>query len=744
MAEEHKRALLLTEDLKKIQSRITKLKQKNDWDEYSYSPDRNSDNNKFNFEVYDDEDDESSTTERDSNLLDSPYVQSDKVEINNNYGSTYAHTNSDLQSNMNLWKKGHTTTKSLTKYEKEFQSSEIYNMELLDEMPSDSKKFVDMHQVYYQSKNKGSLKDNTKSSIQKEGTNSSKYSQEQNSGVSYYNVLKSEKESEKMKPKYDKATRRVVPTSNDTVQLLLGGISEIKEEENESEKEQVFNFPTSSSNEGIIFDSAVNIDKESYENIPDTVKYPESNFQQNLETAKYASFGTNTLINTITPKNFMSTRNYGSKLSNTAFNKTNQTRYQPGMVQNVHKNDTRSQQFNNTNLTFNSTAKTPVNNKLSDRFHKLENDINTIQDHFIRIKTKSNYLSDRNQDLCSKKLDNQITDPNIEDKLKAKFSARTYMTNDDVSLDNKDTSSNETDHKGSKIQYAEDSQENMSFSNRDYMYNLSKKNNYLSESNKYSNYNFNEHRSSCSAKTEQENNKFESYKKDGLKDQYNATEMVETIDQRKSGINFAKSKSLKEALYGNSNSRKDISKRTLKDHNQGTQIDYSNNKRETCSEKLYESGNRNGTHKKSCEDNQDDDIYEFDDNKKAKTEKSIKSCINYNKDMIQLSDDEDDTIGAHLNAKNDCECCVNLKQKVIEHQRFKKLMKKKDIISIATNQRNEELKLQPKIPEFSFMCEKEYFNKKYDQKFIEKNGIFGKSAGLTEALMNFRKFALTT
>lgn len=82
--------------------------------------------------------------------------------------------------------------------------------------------------------------------------------------------------------------------------------------------------------------------------------------------------------------------------------------------------------------------------------------------------------------------------------------------------------------------------------------------------------------------------------------------------------------------------------------------------------------------------------------------------------------------------KDGCDCCTRLKKKVIEFQRGEKLMKKKEIISMATAQRRAEVQ-KPKIRDFGQMCVDSYLDMKSDKVARFTGG------GLQAALGQYRK-----
>ena len=95
--------------------------------------------------------------------------------------------------------------------------------------------------------------------------------------------------------------------------------------------------------------------------------------------------------------------------------------------------------------------------------------------------------------------------------------------------------------------------------------------------------------------------------------------------------------------------------------------------------------------------------------------------------MMRYSDFQAKNLG-----KDGCDCCTNLKKKVIEFQRGEKLMKKKEIISLATAQREKEIQ-KPRIRDFGEMCMDSYLSMK-SEKVSRFSGV-----GLQNALGEYRK-----
>ena len=130
--------------------------------------------------------------------------------------------------------------------------------------------------------------------------------------------------------------------------------------------------------------------------------------------------------------------------------------------------------------TFSSARGGAVTNKLSDRFHKLENDINTIQDNFKKLKNKNkysssnvetvgahNFMSERHNNLGD-------TGPHLPPSqggptANPKLSARTYLSNRKYSDSNPQNSQGQLTNKKSSPPKPGNEDSHISFSNRDYI-----------------------------------------------------------------------------------------------------------------------------------------------------------------------------------------------------------------------------------------------------------------------------------
>jgi hypothetical protein len=560
--------------LKNIQSRINNLKKKNDTDTEN-SPANDKYREIEDSSIYDD--------------AESNSISQKSQNYNYHYGDTQDHDVSQSNSSDDYTRSLQKDRKSFSNYEEQRQNQSG------DRETPNHKKFIDPHQYYYQFNDTGH---SNQSNSKREALPRAK--------AAYRNQL--ENTAKGVGSMKREISFKKNDSSNDTLGKsatgLLRGCSEIKEETDESERDPMFNIASNSFNDTpkIVVDSTnagytvSGRNPMSWHDAPETVKYPESGYYPT--TVKYAS-----------------SQKGGAVVDPTMVNSKGDV-YQNSIGKGPLGG---TGNFNYTG-TFSSARGGAVTNKLSDRFHKLENDINTIQDNFKKLKNKNKYSSSNIESVGAHNFmserQNTLGDTGPHLPLgqggptnKSKLSARTYMSNRKYSDSNPQNSQGQLTNKKPSPQKPEHPDSHISFSNRDH----------INTAN-------NDPNQDQNIKNQQSSNKSNNHEHRSLQDQetLNKNSTNKFIYSNKDFILDGEEYYDSNEPYGKSRSLRDGVLCATGDTRAYMGEGGGEGGAETMSEKIFESSNRkNGN------------------GGRAKTENSGKSML-LKRDMIQLSDGEDD------------------------------------------------------------------------------------------------------
>ena len=717
MEGDKKRGMSQLQDLKKIQSRISKLKEKQDLDEEDSDNDcpigSSGDKKYATHDLFYDDEEYSSNTDQDN------HIQIDAGDHSNQQNNSQL--SSKCNSSISLENKNQHQQRPIANGLNSGIVGNTDNESFSNEEIPSRKNFIDPCQDYYYFPELANSNNNNIAPKKNGGNHLNDNKLKSSTGY-------------------------------------LKGISEIKEESDETERDpnNLFNIPSSiHETPRVYFESAIvnsqswndgndpnrsdyrskDKDSRAWQQQIDTVRYPESG--KYPDTIKYID----SLNGNGRNENLVGNTVLGSGGTQyqylTALGKTSQFNYTSGTTQ-IDKAGT-------------GRVTSALGNKLSDRFMKLEKDIYGIQVHFNKIKNENQGIMSDRLDMHAKnyKVQRQVNstargpggvnligkDSKGPQENSGKFSAETYLSNAKKSIPSLQTSQRKSPDdktyngagvedsmkKSTIIKEGSDSQ--ISFSNREYRtYNVNKANREMVNQAKGEFYRISQ-RSLRSDPANERSEKLGISQENQFEDKKNGKYVI-AVNNRADFLidgNNIKPRSLADETdkYGN-----DFADPRFIDYENASE---NNDKRETVSERLFEYKKNKGHPY-----NEKPGKYVVNGNNKAKTEKS--GVTNYiSKDQIQLSDDDEDDINSYgCCAKPDCDGCGHLKHKLIELQRDQKLMKKKQVISVATMQRDAE-KIRKKVPIFGEMCRQALDDKRnYGDGFDNKQDLY-------DALVNYRK-----